>query len=313
MINSETRQSAQGSTFVNLMRDSGFKAVYADRDNKQLLIELLNFFLPEDVKVSDIEMYLDREQDPEVESGKRTYLDLICRGEDGSIFSVEVQQEGDEKIFERCVYYGCDTYRSQIGSGEFYCQLKPLYIICILGKNFPHQDESKWNENHLISHYQFIETETKEFAPSTIIINFVETARFTKALEACESPRDYLLYWFLNGWKYKVNGVPEVLKDIPEIKQLSAACEIAAFSPAKRALYNRSIMKEQDVINQLYYAKKEGLAEGLAEGREEGKEERSLEIAKKMLGMGLSLEQITEATGLPKEEVLKLKSEWSLN
>ena len=67
MKNSEPRQSAQGSTFVNLMRDSGFKAIYADKDNKQLLIELLNFFLPEDVKVSDIEMYLDREQDSKVE------------------------------------------------------------------------------------------------------------------------------------------------------------------------------------------------------------------------------------------------------
>ena len=274
---------------------------------------MLNFFLPEDVKVSDIEMYLDREQDPEVESGKRTYLDLICKGEDGSIFSVEVQQEGEEKIFERCLYYGCDAYRSQISRGEFYYQLKPLYIICILGKNYPHQDESKWNENHLISHYKFIETETKEFAPSTIIINFVETARFTKALEACESPCDYLLYWFLNGWKYKVNGVPEVLKDIPEIKQLSAACEIAAFSPAKRALYNRNVMKEQDVINQLYYAKKKGLAEGreegLAEGREEGKEEKSLEIAKKMLEANSPIDFICQMTGLSEEEVLKLKSE----
>ena len=291
-------QSTQGSTFVNLMRDSGFKAVYADRDNKQLLIELLNFFLPEDVKVSDIEMYLDREQDPEVESGKRTYLDLICKGEDGSIFSVEVQQEGEEKIFERCMYYGCDAYRGQISRGEFYYQLKPLYIICILGENFPHQDESKWNENHLISHYKFMETETKEFAPSTIIINFVETARFTKALEACESHCDYLLYWFLNGWKFDVNGIPEVLKDIPEVKQLSAACEIAAFSPAKRTLYNRSVMREQDVINQLYYAKKKGLAEGKTEER--------LEIAKKMLEMGLSVEQITEATGLSEEEIIKL-------
>ena len=60
-------------------------------------------------------------------------------------------------------------------------------------------------------------------------------------------------------------------------------------------------MKEQDVINQLYYAKEEGLAEGKTEER--------LEIAKKMLEMGLSVEQITEATGLSEEKVLKLKSE----
>ena len=140
-----------------------------------------------------------------------------------------------------------------------------------------------------------------EFAPSTIIINFVETARFTKTLEACESPCDYLLYWFLNGWKYDVNGIPEVLKDIPEVKQLSAACEIAAFSPAKRALYNRSVMKEQDVINQLYYAKEEGLAEGKTEER--------LEIAKKMLDANSPIDFICQMIGLSEEEVLKLKSE----
>ena len=313
MSNYDSRQSTQGGTFVNLMRDSGFKAVYADKDNKQLLIELLNFFLPEDVKVSDIKAYLDREQDPEVESGKRTYLDLVCQGEDGSIFSVEVQQEGEKWIFERCMYYGCDIYRNQISSGDYYSELKPLYIICILGKNFPHQNESEWDENNLISHYKFTETRTKEFAPSTIIINFVETARFTKALEACESPCDYLLYWFLNGWKYDVNGIPEVLKDIPEVKQLSAACEIAAFSPAKRALYNRSVMREQDVINQLYYAKEKGLAEGRKEGREEGlaegKTEERLEIAKKMLDANSPIDFICQMTGLSEEEVLKLKTE----
>ena len=68
-------------------------------------------------------------------------------------------------------------------------------------------------------------------------------------------------------------------------------------------------MKEQDVINQLYYAKEEGLAEGREEGLAEGEAKKSLEIAKKMLEMGLSVEQITEATGLSEEEVLKLKLE----
>ncbi len=68
-------------------------------------------------------------------------------------------------------------------------------------------------------------------------------------------------------------------------------------------------MKEQDVINQLYYAKEEGLAEGREEGLAEGEAKKSLEIAKKMLEMGLSVEQITEATGLSEEEVLKLRLE----
>ena len=209
-----------------------------------------------------------------------------------------MQQEGEKWIFERCMYYGCDIYRNQISSGDYYSELKPLYIICIVRKNYPHQDESEWDENNLISHYKFTETRTKEFAPSTIIINFVETARFTKALEACESHCDYLLYWFLNGWKYDVNGIPEVLKDIPEVKQLSAACEIAAFSPAKRTLYNRSVMREQDVINQLYYAEKKGLAEGEAKAR--------CETAKNLLKMGLPAEQIAQATGLSEEEIIKL-------
>ena len=58
-------------------------------------------------------------------------------------------------------------------------------------------------------------------------------------------------------------------------------------------------MKEQDVINQLYYAKEEGLAEGKTEER--------LEIAKKMLKECLSVDLICRTTGLSEEEVLKLK------
>ena len=68
-------------------------------------------------------------------------------------------------------------------------------------------------------------------------------------------------------------------------------------------------MKEQDVINQLYYAKEEGLAEGREEGLAEGKTEERLEIAKKMLKEGLSVDLICRTTGLSEEEVLKLKSE----
>lgn len=39
----------------------------------------------------------------------------------------------------------------------------------------------------------------------------------------------------------------------------------------------------------------------------EGEAKKSLEIAKKMLVMGLSTEQIAQATGLSEEEIIKLK------
>ncbi len=60
-------------------------------------------------------------------------------------------------------------------------------------------------------------------------------------------------------------------------------------------------MREQDVINQLYYAKKKGLAEGKTEER--------LEIAKKMLKANSPIDFICQITSLSEEDVLKLKSE----
>ena len=302
--------NAQGRVYVNLMSDAGFKAVYGDKNNKSLLIELLNCFLPEEVRVRDILSYLDREQDPVVDSGKRTYLDLICKGEDGAIFSVEVQRRNEINIFERCMYYGADIYRNQLEENEYYSQLKPLYIIGILGTNLVHEDELLWNTDNLISHYYQVEKRTLEFAPSTIILTFVETARFIKTLSQCESNTDYLLYWFLNGWKYDKSGVPEVFEDIPITEKLSRACEIAAFSPSKRTIYNKFMMTELDIFNQLHYAKEDGFAEGEAKGRAEGEAKGEAkgraEIALAMLKNHVPIEQVSLYTGMSEIEINKL-------
>jgi len=171
-------------------------------------------------------------------------------------------------------------------------------------------DSASWDTDNLISHYYQVEKRTKEFAPSTIILTFVETARFTKSLSQCESNLDYLLYWFLNGWKYDKNGIPEVLEDIPITEKLSRACEIAAFSPSKRTVYNKYMMTELDIFNQLHYAREdgfaEGLTEGLAKGEAKGKAEGKAEIIKSMINNHLPVEQICLYTGVSESEIDKL-------
>ena len=112
---------------------------------------------------------------------------------------------------------------------------------------------------------------------------------------------------------------------IPDNSLLSQteACEIAAFTPDKRIIYDNKLMTELDIQAQKDYAVKEALAEGkaaglaegeakgkaegLAEGKAEGEAQKSLEIARNMLSMGLSAEQIVRATGLSSAAVSALR------
>ena len=82
-------------------------------------------------------------------------------------------------------------------------------------------------------------------------------AYFTKTLEECTSDRDYLFYWFLNGWKFDKDSLPEGLRKSSAIQQLADACEIAAFTPDKRIIYDNKLMTELDIQAQKDYAVKE--------------------------------------------------------
>ena len=55
--------------------------------------------------------------------------------------------------------------------------------------------------------------------------------------------------------------------------------------------------------------KAQGLAEGKAQGLAEGAQQQAIETARRMLNKKFSADDISEMTGLPLEEVLKLQKE----
>ena len=62
--------------------------------------------------------------------------------------------------------------------------------------------------------------------------------------------------------------------------------------------YDKAMYTELDRIAQIDYAREEGEQKGREEGREEGASKAAREIALRMQQMGLSPEQIKEATGV---------------
>ena len=80
-----SRESAQ--RYVDILSDAGFKAVFGDRRNKDVLIDLLNVVLPPHRRVRDLS-YMTTELPQFSPLSKGVRLDLRCSAHDGTVFIV---------------------------------------------------------------------------------------------------------------------------------------------------------------------------------------------------------------------------------
>ena len=89
---------------------------------------------------------------------------------------------------------------------------------------------------------------------------------------------------------------------------------MAVFSKNKYDIYQSDMKSERDILMMMHDQKEQGRAEGRAEaraearaeGRAEGRAEVKAEVAAKMKSMGLSPEQISQATDLSIEVINSL-------
>ena len=290
---------------MNLRSDVGFKAVFADRNNKDILIGVLNQILPPEARIEDIKEYSDREQRRDVPYGKKTVLDLVCVDKDDRTFVVEMQASEEDFFFERCVYYASGLYHLELSDGVRYKGLRPVYVVSFLNYHLKHDDESLWDTDHFISYWQFTERRTGMVANQTISIIFVEMTLFTKTLEECVTEFDRLFYIFKNSDGFQ--RIPEWIEEAGGIsRRLAEACEVAAFDKEKKLKYEIDKMNEWDIQAQKEYAVRKGLEEGLQkglregreEGLEQGREETRLSIARKLFEAGTPVDVIVNCTGV---------------
>ena len=303
MYFNEKRQGL--APFVNLRSDVGFKAVFADRNNKDILIGVLNQILPPEARIEDIKEYSDREQRRDVPYGKKTVLDLVCVDKDDRTFVVEMQASEEDFFFERCVYYASGLYHLELSDGVRYKGLRPVYVVSFLNYRLRHDDESLWDTDHFISHWRFTEKRTGMVADQTISVIFVEMTLFTKTLEECVTEFDRLFYIFKNSEGFQ--RIPEWIEEAGGIsRRLAEACEVAAFGKEKKLKYEIDKMNEWDILAQREFAERKGLEEGLQkglqegreEGLEQGREETRLSIARKLFEAGTPVDVIVNCTGV---------------
>ena len=143
---------------------------------------------------------------------------------------------------------------------------------------------------------------------------FIELPKFTPHSIA---DKRMMVLWlrFLTEINSNTKEIPADLLNDPEIGKAVEELEISGFTDAELRAYDKfwdSVSVERTLLDDRYQKGKEegraeGKEEGRAEGRAEGMSQRSLEIARNLLSLGLSVDQITQATGLTEEEIELLK------
>ena len=296
----EKEKNAVMQRYVNLLSNSGFKAVFGDRANKDVVMSVINMLLPDGKCVEDIE-YAPTEHQGQLDENKEFRYDFMCRGTDGSFFIVEVQNSPEDFWFKRTVSYASRVYDRQNHRGKEY-DVPPVFLIGLMGIEVKHSDPDCWKDR-FVSEYTFREKLTGELQDDTIFIIFAELMRFDKELTECGNDLEKMLYVIKNGWR--LQNQPAELQD--EIfRRLFEACDIPRFSEEKRIKYDKDMYDERRYNGELSAARKEGLKTGREEGREEGRREARLESALKLKELGVAVEIIAQATGLQPDELKDL-------
>ena len=89
--------------YVDILTNAGFKALFGDENNKDVVMSILNVLLPEHRRVVEIEYMPTEIQGPIINTSKEFHYDFMCKDESGTVFIVELQKYHEADWFQRCV------------------------------------------------------------------------------------------------------------------------------------------------------------------------------------------------------------------
>ncbi len=291
----------QKAKYLNPFTDFGFKKLFGEEYNKELLIDFLNQLLEkEQGKIKSVN-YMKNEHVGRSEWDRRAIFDLYCENEKGEKFIVEMQKTKQKFFKDRSVYYSTFPISEQAKSGDWNFELKAVYTIGILDFIF---DEDRNEPEKFRYDVVLADKETCRIFYDKLTFIYLEMPKFNKTIEQLETRFDKWLYLLKN--LERLHNVPDKFQD-RIFEKLFKSAEIAKFSPDEVNIYQDSLKVYRDMKNSLDTAREEGLKEGLEKGLEKGLKEGIEQVAKELLNNGVNIEVILKTTGLTKEELEKLK------
>jgi len=265
--------------YIDPFTDFGFKKLFGEECNKDLLLDFLNELLhKEEGKIVSLS-YLKTERLGMSERSRKAVFDLYCENEKGEKFIVELQKTKQEYFKDRSLYYSTFAITEQAIPGEWNFNLKEVYVVAILDFVF---EEDKKDRDKYKYDVMLTDTETHKVFYDKLKFVYLEMPKFTKEVDELETHFEKWMYVLKN--LKRLDNIPDKLQE-RIFERIFATAEIAKLTPEEYRAYVDSLNSYRDLKNSLDYAEAKGKAEGLAEGEQERlKLLQEIEELKRQLG-----------------------------
>ncbi len=284
--------------YIDPFTDFGFKKLFGNESNKDLLIDFLNQVLADREQVRDL-TYLNAENLGETEWDRRAVFDLYCENERGEKFIIEMQNVSQRFFRERSIFYASCSLREQAPKGKGWdFNLSAVYTIGVLNFSLPGGDPGRY-----VREVQLMDIRTFEVLYEKLTFIYLELPKFRKTEEQ--------LVTHFDKWLYVLNNLP-ALQEIPAtlregiFVKLFNQAEIAKLSPEDMRTYEQSLKVYRDNQNTMDYAIETAEEKGMQKGLQKGLQMAMVKVAREMKSDGFSFEKIARFTGLTREEIESL-------
>jgi predicted transposase/invertase (TIGR01784 family) len=271
--------------YINPFTDYGFKKLFGEELNKDLLLDFLNELLKEEQGQIKNLTYLKTEQLGATDIDRKAIFDLYCENENGERFIVELQKTKQNFFKDRTVYYSTFPIREQAKRADWDYELKAVYTIALLDFVF---DSDKDEPTKFRYDVKLTDTDTNIVFYDKLTFIYLEMPKFNKSVDELETRFDKWLYVLRN--LNKLDRIPDKLRE-QIFDKLFETAEIAKFTPDQVRSYEDSLKYYRDLKNSLDTAR----------------DEKAIEIAKNMLKKGFSIIDVMELTGLSKQQIDTIK------
>ena len=291
--------------FINPFTDWAFKHIFGREASKDILIEFLNDLLQGERVITNL-WFLNNEREPEQLGMRKVIYDIYCQTDTGEHIIVEMQNRRQDFFKERGLFYLSKAIANQGIKGNWDFKLDAVYGVFFANFFLNGKNKGKLRTDVILA-----DRDTGEMFCDKLRQIYIELPAFKKTEEECETD--------FERWIYILKNM-EIMERMPfkarkaVFDRLEQIASKANMSPEERQQYENEWKIYNDYFNSIDSAKREGKEEGRMEGRiegriegrEEGREEGIILVAQNLKRMGMTNEQIQQATGLTLNEIAQI-------